>query len=143
MLNSADTRLSKGRPRLVKARFVYTGIGVRDLDLSIKFYTETLGMKLIGRYKIPETNGEIAELRSPGSDQVLELNWYSDRKEYKNGDEVDHLAFEVDDAGKALAELKAEGVEVALEAFNEGHSLLAFVKDPDGIWIELASKLEQ
>ncbi len=65
------------------------------------------------------------------------MNWYPDRKEFKNGDEVDHLAFEVTDVDEAVSELRNEGVEVALEPFNEGNSRLAFVKDPDGIWIEL------
>jgi len=122
---------------LVKAKFTYTGIGVRDLERSIKFYTETLGMKLLGRYKIEETNGEIAELKSPDGDQMLELNWYHDREEYRNGDEVDHLAFEVQDVDEALTELRTQGVEVALEPFNEGGGRLAFIMDPDGIWIEL------
>jgi lactoylglutathione lyase len=122
---------------LVKARFDYTGIGVRDLDRSIRFYTERFGMELLRRVKIKETNGEIAELKSPDGDQKLELNWYASRREYKNGDEVDHLAFEVEDVDAALAELRSQGVEVAMEPFNEGSGRLAFVKDPDGIWIEL------
>jgi len=122
---------------LVKAKFDYTGIGVRDLDHSIKFYTEKLGMQLLGRYKIKETNGEIADLKSPDGDQKLELNWYANRGEYKNGDELDHLAFEVQDVDAALSELRSQGVEVAMEPFNAGNSRLAFVKDPDGIWIEL------
>lgn len=124
---------------MVKAQFSYTGIGVRDLDRSVKFYTEHLGIKFIGRYKIKETNGETAELKSDGSDQMLELNWYSDRTEYKNGDEVDHLAFEVEDVDSVLVELRAQGFEVAMEPFDEGRSRLAFIKDPDGIWIELQS----
>lgn len=123
----------------MKAEFSYTGIGVRDLDLSVSFYMERFGMRLLGRHKIPETRGEIAVLKSPGGDQILELNWYADRKEYRNGDEVDHLAFEVPDADEALEELKVSGVEVAMEPFNEGKSRLAFVKDPNGIWIELMS----
>jgi glyoxylase I family protein len=94
-------------------------------------------MKLFSRTKIKETNGEIAGLRSPIGDQTLELNWYADRKEYKNGDELDHLAFEVEDVDEAVAELKAQGVEVAIAPMNEGNGRLAFVKDPDGIWIEL------
>ena len=122
---------------MVKAKFDYTGIGVSDLDRSVKFYTEKLGMELIGRYKIKETNGEIADLKSPSGDQKLELNWYPDRKEYKNGDEVDHLAFEVANVDDALSELRSGGVEVASEPFDEGNSRLAFVMDPDGIWIEL------
>lgn len=122
---------------MVKAKFDYTGIGVRDLNRSIKFYTEKFGMQFLGRYKIKETNGEIADLKSPDGNQKLELNWYANRAEYKNGDEVDHLAFEVEDVDEALIELRSQGVEVAMEPFNEGNGRLAFVKDPDGIWIEL------
>jgi len=107
------------------------------MDRSIKFYTEKFSMELLDRYKIKETNGEIADLKSRDSEQKLELNWYADRKEYKNGDEVDHLAFQVPDLDAALAELRGQGVEVAMEPFNEGNGRLAFVKDPDGIWIEL------
>ncbi len=121
----------------MKAIFQYTGIGVRDLDRSIRFYTEKLGMQLLGRYKIKETNGETADLKSPEGDQKLELNWYPDRAQYRNEDEVDHLAFQVDDVDSAVAELRADGVEVVIAPFNEGDSRLAFVKDPDGIWMEL------
>jgi lactoylglutathione lyase len=122
---------------LVKAKFDYTGIGVRNLDASINFYIEKLGMQLMNRCDIKETKGEIAELKTPEGNQKLELNWYADRKDYKNGDEVDHLAFTVEDVDAALAELKSQGVEVAMEPFNEGSGRLAFIKDPDGIWIEL------
>jgi lactoylglutathione lyase len=94
-------------------------------------------MKLMGRYKIHETNGEIADLMSPEGNQKLELNWYPDKEEYLNGDEVDHLAFEVEDVDLAFADLVNQGVEVALIPFNEGNGRLAFIKDPDGVWIEL------
>ena len=124
---------------MVKAKFAYTGIGVRDLDRSIKFYTEKMGMKLLGRRKISETHGEIAELRSPYGKQLLELNWYPDREDYRNGDEVDHLAFDVEDVDKCVAALRSQGVTVTLEPFNEGRSRLAFITDPDGIRIELQS----
>jgi len=97
-------------------------------------------MKLLGRHRISETNGEIADLRSPYGNQLLELNWYADRKGYRNGDEVDHLAFDVQDVDKSIAELRSQGVIVALEPFDEGRSRLAFIKDPDGIWIELQSR---
>ena len=121
----------------MKANFAYTGIEIRDLERSIKFYTENLDMKLVRRSKIPETSGEIAELRSPDGHQLLELNWYAGHNRYRSGDELDHLAFDVEDVDKALAQLKAQGVEVAMEPFDEGEGRLAFVKDPDGIWIEL------
>lgn len=128
---------------MVNAKFIYTGIGVRDLDRSIRFYTERLGMKLTHRSRIAETNGEIAELKSPGGNQVLELNWYADRKEYVNGDEVDHLAFAVENVDQAVTELKSQGVKVVMEPFNEGSGRLAFIEDPDGVWIELAGPQEK
>jgi lactoylglutathione lyase len=122
---------------LGKARFDYTGIAVRNLDASINLYTEKLGMQLLGRYKIEETNGEIADLQTPEGHQKLELNWHADRKDYKNGDEVDHLAFTVQNVDAAPAELRGQGVQVVLKSFNEGSGRLALIKDLDGIWIEL------
>ena len=127
----------------MKANFAYTSIEVRDLERSIKFYTEKLGMKLMRRSKIAETNGEIAELRSPDGHQLLELNWYAEHNRYRSGDELDHLASDVEDVEKALAQLKAENVEVAMGPFDEGEGRLAFVKDPDGIWIELTGPREK
>jgi catechol 2,3-dioxygenase-like lactoylglutathione lyase family enzyme len=59
---------------LVKAKFEYTGIRVRNLDRSIGFYIEKLGMKLMGRNKINETHGETADLMSPEGNQKLELD---------------------------------------------------------------------
>jgi lactoylglutathione lyase len=137
MLNPPPVLPEEWVLELVKAQFSYTGIGVRDIDRSIKSYTQHLGMRLVGRTKIRETNGEIAELKSPRGDQLLELNWYPDRKAYRNGDEVDHLAFRVRDVDAAIIELKRNGVVVAMEPFDEGHGRLGFIEDPDGIWIEL------
>ncbi len=122
---------------MVKAVFEYTGIAVRDLNRSIKFYTEEFEMQQLGKYKITETHGETADLKSRGGDQRLELNWYPDQTQYRNGDDLDHLAFRVDDVDQPVAELRSRGVEIVIDSFNEGDSRLAFVKDPDGIWIEL------
>src|SRR2546426_10542380 len=82
--------------------FRYTGIRVRDLDLSIAFYTTVLGMRVTWRMKIRETGGEIAVLKSPHGSQRLELNWYPPRgryRAYRRGGELDHLAFAVPDVG--------------------------------------------
>lgn len=86
---------------------MYTGIRVRDLARSVRFYTERMGMKVTYRSKIAKTKGEIVELKSPGGNQVLELNWYPDQEKYVNGDEVDHLAFDVDDVDAAVEELRS------------------------------------
>jgi glyoxylase I family protein len=124
--------------------FSYVGVQVRDLDRSVDFYCALLGMTLHRREKVPETGGEWAELLSPGSPQLLELNWYSEGSphapdRYRLGNELDHLAFDCDDADRAYEELVAQGVRPALPPFTEGGTRLAFVQDPDGIWIELSS----
>jgi lactoylglutathione lyase len=121
---------------------VYTGIRVRDLDESLRFYTQWLGMEVVERRQVTEpTSGEVVGLRSPGSAQLLELNWYREGTRfgspYTNGDELDHLAFEVDDVDAAIHELETRGVEVLVRSREIGGWREAFVRDPNGIWIEL------
>ena len=121
--------------------FFYTGITVRDLDRSINFYTEVMGMKLTARIKNPYTNGEFAELASrEGELPNLELNWYADLKEYKNGDELDHLGFLVEDADQEHERFKKLSVEIAKEPYETQNHVIFFIKDPDGIWLEIVSK---
>jgi len=121
--------------------FFYTGITVRDLDRSIKFYTEVMEMKLVARIKNPYTKGEFAELVSrEGELPNLELNWYSDIKEYKNGDELDHLGFLVEDAHKELERFKELGIKIAKELYESKNHVIFFIRDPDGIWLEIVSK---
>ena len=101
-----------------------------------------MGMKLVDRIKNPYTNGEFAELASrEGELPFLELNWYAALKDqYKNGDELDHLGFLVEDAYKELERLKKLGVEVAQEPYASKHHVIFFIKDPDGIWLEILPK---
>ena len=124
--------------------FAYVGVQVRDLDRSVAFYRDVLGMAVRRRERVPETSGEWAELVSPGSPLLLELNWYPEGSKhfsgpYRRGNELDHLAFDCEDADAAYRDLVAHGAEPALAPFTEGGTRLAFVRDPDGIWIELAS----
>ena len=105
-------------------------------------------MQIVRRERVPETGGEWAELRSPGSDWILELNWYPEGSAffhgpYRNGDELDHIAFECEDVERAYRELLGRGAAAGHAPFVEGGTLLAFVKDPDGIWIELTGPAER
>jgi len=126
-------------------RFGYTGVRVRDLDESVRFYTELLGMEVVEPAQAtPPTQGRVATLRSPGSSQLLELNWYEpDTRfgtEYQHGEELDHLAFECDDVDRTVRELEAQGVKVRVRPREIGASVgwnEAFLEDPNGIWIEL------
>jgi lactoylglutathione lyase len=126
-------------------RFGYTGIRVRDLDESTRFYTEMLGMEIVEpEQATPPTQGRAVVLRSPGSLQILELNWYLPGSQfgalYQNGQELDHLAFECDDVERTVRDLESRGAKVLVRPGEIGGSIgwkEAFVEDPNGIWIEL------
>lgn len=112
-----------------------------DLDRSIKFYAEVMGMKLLARIKNPHTNGEFAELASKeGELPNLELNWYADKSDYTNGDELDHLGFLVEDAYKEMVRFQKLGVEIAQNPYETDNHVVFYARDPDGIWLEIVSK---
>jgi len=124
----------------MKANFTYVGIRVKDLEKSAEFYTKLLGMKIKGRSRIEQTKGAIVNLESEEGGFILELNYY-DRdspyySEYVVGEELDHLAFKVDDLDKALQEARSSGYKVVLEMKSD-RSRWAYIEDPNGIWIEV------
>jgi lactoylglutathione lyase len=126
----------------MKTKFTYTGIRVKDLKESVQFYTQVLGMKETGRSRIEQSKGEVVSLITHEGGPVLELNYYESGspfdKEYVPGEAMDHLAFQVDDLDKALAEARGAGYPLALE-MKTGTSRWAYIKDPNGIFIELFS----
>jgi len=93
---------------------------------------------LRGRMK---AGGVFIHLKSPRSRQRLELNYYPPKTKYyelyDSGSELDHLAFWTGGVDKRFRELTSKGAKAAVKPFSEGGYRLAFVKDPDGIWIEL------
>jgi catechol 2,3-dioxygenase-like lactoylglutathione lyase family enzyme len=95
-------------------------------------------MEVLDRHAIPATNGEVASLRSKGSQQILELNWYP-RRRYRSGSELDHLAFDVEgsDVDREVERLLGLGATRARETEVRPKYVVAFVRDPDGAWIEL------
>jgi len=129
-----------GELDMVKAKFMYVGIRVVDLQKSVDFYTKLLGMKVKGRGKIEQTKGETVSLESEDGGFSLELNYYEKSSphyaEYVVGEGLDHLAFNVDDLSKALEEARSSGYQIILEMKADG-SRWAYVEDPNGIWIEL------
>jgi lactoylglutathione lyase len=127
---------------VLRAKFIYTGVHVSDFDRSIAFYRKALGMKLLFQTKIKETGGRVAWLRSKGSSQILELNWYPKKYRFGGRSGLDHLAFEVEDAASVYRTL-SKRYRGTIAPFKEGKWLLAYVKDPSGNWIELGSKLRK
>ena len=124
----------------MKTSFLYVGIRVKDLKESIDFYVNVLGMHLDGSYKIKETKGEIAILKSDSIDVGLELNYYPPESPYYTpymvGDGLDHLAFKAKNLDDALVEAKRLGYPCVQEV-KSGKSRWAYIEDPNGIWIEL------
>jgi len=125
----------------MKFRFHYAGIRVRDMKKSLAFYTKAIGMTVVNEGTMPH-GGKFVQLRSKGSKQTLELNWYPSgsrfHSEYVPGEEMDHLAFVVKDARKAYKELISKGARPAVPP-DQSKGTEVYVKDPDGIWIELLS----
>jgi lactoylglutathione lyase len=124
-------------------KFIYTGIRVTDLSRSFEFYTKTIGMKEVRRGRM-QAGGVFVQLRGKESDQVLELNYYAPGEkfyeEYVEGSELDHLAFWCKDVRRSYEKVLAGGATSAVEPWDESGYTLAFVRDPDGIWIELIGK---
>lgn len=124
----------------MKSKFMYVGIRVTDLERSIDFYTNTLGMKISGRSKIEQTKGETVGLQTEKDGFTLELNYYEKDSPYNTkyvvGEGLDHLAFKVDDLDKALEEAKKAGHRTILQMKADG-GRWAYIEDPDGNWIEL------
>jgi lactoylglutathione lyase len=121
-------------------KLVHTSITVRNMDESIEFYTKNLGMRLSRRREIPQNNAEIAFLEMDGTDHAIELTWWKDKKDYLEGDQLDHIAFTVEKLDEFVEEMRKRGVEIAREPYMLGSSRIAFIKDPNGIWIELIER---
>jgi lactoylglutathione lyase len=124
---------------LADVKLLHTSITVKDMDSSIHFYTEHFGMKLIRRREVPENNAEIAFLGFEGSEHQIELTHWRGKKDYVEGDQLDHLAFQVANLDSEIKKLKQKRVEIAKEPFalHGSSRRIAFIKDVNGIWIEL------
>lgn len=125
-------------------RILHTMIRVGDLEQSLRFYTEVLGMRLLRRQDYPEGKFTLAfvgyEDESSGAVIELTYNWDVDR--YELGTGFGHIAIEVADAYAACEEIKRRGGTVTREAGPMKHSttVIAFVVDPDGYKLELIQK---
>ncbi len=114
-------------------------ITVKDMNESIKFYQDVMGLEFVRRREIPENKAEIAFLRDLESNAQIELTHWKEKTDWTSGDELDHLAFAVPDMDEAMRKLKSMDVKVAKEPYmlQGSKTRIAFVIDPNGIWLEL------
>ena len=122
-------------------RILHTMLLVTDLQKSISFYTDILGMHLLRRKDFPDGKFTLAFMGygDEADNTVLELTHNWETGSYELGNAYGHIAIEVADVYAACDAIKAKGGEVVREAgpMKHGSTVIAFVKDPDGYMIEL------
>ena len=125
-------------------RLLHTMLRVGNLDKSLAFYTEVLGMKLLRREDFPDGKFTLAFVGygDESTNTVLELTHNWDAERYDLGDGYGHIAIVVDDAAAACEKIRQRGGKVVREAgpMMHGTVVIAFVEDPDGYKVELIER---
>lgn len=124
-------------------RLLHTMLRVGDLDKSLAFYVDVLGMRLLRKQDFPDGRFTLAFIGydDEASNTVLELTHNWDTKNYELGDGYGHIAIGVKDVYAAAAAIKAAGGKIVREAgpMMHGSAVLAFAEDPDGYKVEILS----
>lgn len=125
-------------------RILHTMLRVGNLDKSLAFYTQILGMKLLRRKEYPDGRFTLAFVgyQDEADGTVLELTHNWDTPSYNLGEGYGHIAIEVEDAYQACENVKKLGGKVTREAgpMKHGTTVIAFIEDPDGYKIEFIQK---
>jgi lactoylglutathione lyase len=125
-------------------RLLHTMLRVGDLQRSVKFYTDVLGMKLLRTTDRPEQKYSLAFVGYDTEDRasVLELTYNYGVERYDLGGGFGHVALEIPDVAKACEDVKRKGGRVTREAgpVKGGTTVIAFVEDPDGYKIEFIER---
>ncbi|QEY26499.1 lactoylglutathione lyase [Neisseria zalophi] len=125
-------------------RMLHTMLRVGNLDKSLAFYQDVLGMKLLRKKDYPDGKFTLAFVGygEESDTTVLELTYNWDTESYDLGNAFGHIAIEVDDAYAACEKVKQKGGKVTREAgpMKHGTTVIAFVEDPDGYKIEFIQK---
>lgn len=128
-------------------RMLHTMLRVGDLEKSIAFYTEVLGMKLLRQSENPEYKYTLAFVGygDESENTVLELTWNWDTDSYDLGTAYGHIALEVENVYEACDKIRAKGGVISREPgpVKGGTTEIAFVRDPDNYAIELIQKKER
>lgn len=125
-------------------RILHTMLRVGNLENSIEFYSQVLGMRVLRRKDYPEGKFTLAFVgyQNESDATAIELTHNWDTKEYDLGAGFGHIAIEVDDAYIACEMVKKRGGRVTREAgpMKHGLTVIAFAEDPDGYKIEFIQK---
>ena len=125
-------------------RILHTMLRVGDLQRSLDFYTNVIGMRVLRQKDYPDGRFTLAFVGygSEDTDTVLELTHNWDTSRYDLGNGYGHIALEVNDAAKACDDVRRRGGKVTREAgpMKHGTTVIAFVEDPDGYKIEFIQR---
>ena len=127
-------------------RLLHTMIRVNDLDESLRFYCDTLGMKLLRKQDYPGGRFTLAFVGYDSEDKtaVIELTYNWDTHQYDVGDGFGHIALGVRDIYRTCEQLRAKGAKIVREPgpMKHGTSEIAFIEDPNGYTVELIQMRE-
>ena len=119
-------------------KYLHTMVRVTDIDSSLDFYCDKLGLVELQRYDSEQGRFSLIFLAAPGDEEAqVELTWNWDPEEYDEGRNFGHLAYEVDDIYAQCQQLMDAGVTINRPP-RDGH--MAFIRSPDNISIELLQK---
>lgn len=125
-------------------RILHTMLRVGDLEKSLAFYTQVLGMKLLRRHDYPDGKFTLAFVgyQDESAAAAIELTYNWGVEKYELGGGYGHIAIEVSNAYQTCDEIRQRGGKVVREAgpMKHGTTVIAFVEDPDGYRIELIQK---
>jgi lactoylglutathione lyase len=125
-------------------RLLHTMIRVNDLDESLRFYCDALGMKLLRKKEFPAGRFTLAFVGYDSEDHaaVIELTYNWDTHQYDLGNGFGHIAIGVSDIHRSCEELRGKGVKIVREPgpMKHGGSEIAFIEDPNGYRVELIQK---
>jgi lactoylglutathione lyase len=116
-------------------KYLHTMVRVSDLETSLRFYRDALGLEMLSMREVPAGRFTLVFLAAPGDHTAqIELTYNWDRETYSGGRNFGHLAYAVDDIYALCSHLQAHGVTINRPP-RDGH--MAFVRSPDNISIEL------
>ena len=119
-------------------KYLHTMVRVTDLDASLAFYCDALGLQVLSRRDSEQGRFTLVFLAAPGDEQAqVELTYNWDPEVYTGGRNFGHVAYAVDDIYATCERLMAHGVTLSRPP-RDGH--MAFVRSPDGISIELLQR---
>ena len=116
-------------------KYLHTMVRVSDLEQSLRFYRDALGLQVLRTHEVPQGRFTLVYLAAPGDAQAqVELTFNWDEKAYTGGRNFGHLAYQVENIYETCARLQSHGVTVVRPPRD---GFMAFVRSPDGISIEL------